>query len=111
MNMCDGQEELPSVDDLTVVAEIAEAELRQLEKVQAAQDACRVRAAHGSRSAIAKTAVDSKSVKVCLKCTGDAVAVQLTVVSQVRCSSSKTRTTSRSCSWAVLQLVRTHSCM
>lgn len=36
MDYYDDEGGLPSVDDLTVVAEIAEAELRQLEKIQAA---------------------------------------------------------------------------
>lgn len=42
MESCD-EYGLPSVDDLTVVAEIAEAELRQLEKIQAAGNAGEVR--------------------------------------------------------------------
>lgn len=53
MEMDYEEEGLPSVDDLTVVAEIAEAELRQMEKIQAAGARARSSGSAGRASSAA----------------------------------------------------------
>ena len=82
MDFSAGDDELPSVDDLTVVAEIAEAELRQLELVRAAQEAHRVRTQHEKQRPKPKASKDS--VIVSCTCENGSVRVSLDVSAKVR---------------------------
>eukprot|EP00892_Ulva_mutabilis_P005829 jgi/Ulvmu1/3618/UM017_0030.1 len=70
--------ELPAVDDLEVVAEIAEAELAELRKITEAVDVLREQQAYARRVAPrARQGSRSGLVRVVLTCTGDVVHVQM----------------------------------
>lgn len=82
--------ELPNVDDLQVVAEIAEAELAELRKITQAADVLRDQHAV-SRRAATKTEPRCfmSLVSVSLTCTGDIVHVHIAPLPQVRRAASE----------------------
>lgn len=81
--------ELPNVDDLQVVAEIAEAELAELRKITEAADALRGQHTLSRKSAAQPKAPKSAPlVSVSLTCTGEVVHVHIAANPQVRRAAS-----------------------
>lgn len=82
--------ELPGVDDLEVVAEIAEAELAELRKITQAVDVLREQRARSQRVAFRSPLKrDDRLVSLSLTCTGDVVHVQISTRPQVRPAASE----------------------